>query len=126
MVEDRYHAIAEEHGQATAVIVFRVLRLLWNFKADRDPDMPERSPPSRARPSTRSSGRSSPTPRQGDFRNPGVLRRVEHVIDGIKVVDYRGDPGVFIGQFTSPTALVVDMDIGRPHHGRVNLPGARR
>jgi integrase len=48
MVDDRYHQIGRDNP-ATANAVFRVFRLLWNFQADRDPGMPERSPTRRLR-----------------------------------------------------------------------------
>ena len=35
MVEDRHRAIAKEIGTATANLAMRVLRIVWNFAADR-------------------------------------------------------------------------------------------
>lgn len=40
MVEDRHRSLAEEVGESTANGVMRTLRVLWNFAADRDPDLP--------------------------------------------------------------------------------------
>lgn len=69
--------------------------------------------------------RVAKNPAQGDFRHPGQLRRVDHTIDGIKVTDWRGDPGAWLGQFTSKTNLVVDMETGH-RLSSVDLPGVRR
>ena len=45
-------------------------------------------------------------PTQGDLRNPEQLRRVEVVRDGVKTVEYRGDPGSWMSRFVQPSTLV--------------------
>lgn len=39
-VEKRHSEVGEEHGPAAANGCMRALRLLWNWQADRDPDLP--------------------------------------------------------------------------------------
>jgi integrase len=48
-VEDRHRALADEVGPATANSTMRTLRVLWNFAAERTPDLPPNNPVRRLR-----------------------------------------------------------------------------